>query len=218
MQATGKLDALLGYSEAAACRRQVLLRYFGEDAGPCGNCDMCLTPPETWEAGVAAQQALSTIFRSGQRYGAGHLIDILHGRSTPKVKEREHTELSTFGIGKDVSDTQWSTLLRQMVAQGLVGVNEHGGFYLLDTCRSVLRGEQGFTARKVRESAPSGSTSVRKEMEFESDEARALWAALRQCRRKLSEEQNVPAYMIFGDATLKQMLEKRPDSPETMYE
>lgn len=213
-----RLESLLGYCEAPACRRQVLLRYFGESSEPCGNCDMCLTPPQTWDASVAAQQALSTIYRSGQRYGAGHLIDILVGRETPKVTERGHQHLSTFGIGKNVSDAQWSSLLRQMAAQGLIGVNEHGGLVLQEACRPVLRGEASFVARKVREAAPSAATSVRREIEFESDEARSLWAALRQCRRRLAEEQNVPAYVIFGDTTLKQMLEKRPLSLDAMYE
>ncbi|GAB4057144.1 DNA helicase RecQ [Uliginosibacterium sediminicola] len=213
-----KLDALLGYCEATACRREVLLRYFGESSTPCGNCDMCLTPPETFDATVPAQQALSTIYRSGQRYGAGHLVDILQGRATAKVTERGHQSLSTFGIGKSLSDAQWSSLLRQMAAQGLVGVNEHGGLVLQESCRAILRGEAAFMARKVRESAPGGASSVRRQMEFESDEARTLWAALRQCRRELAEEQNVPAYVIFGDATLKQMLEKRPQSLEAMYE
>ncbi|GAA5160336.1 DNA helicase RecQ [Viridibacterium curvum] len=213
-----KLDALLGYAEAPACRREVLLRYFGEASTPCGNCDMCLTPPQTFDASVAAQQALSTIYRSGQRYGAGHLIDILQGRETAKVTERGHQHLTTFGIGKSVSDAQWSSLLRQMVAQGFIGVNEHGGLILQEACRPVLRGETGFMARKVRESAPSGAASVRREIEFESDEARTLWAALRQCRRDLAEAQNVPAYVIFGDATLKQMLEKRPQTEDELYE
>ncbi|MFT3736975.1 MAG: DNA helicase RecQ [Rhodocyclaceae bacterium] len=213
-----KLDALLGYAEAPACRREVLLRYFGEASTPCGNCDMCLTPPQTFDAAVLAQQALSTIYRSGQRYGAGHLIDILQGRETAKVTERGHQHLTTFGIGKSVSDAQWSSLLRQMVAQGFIGVNEHGGLILQEACRPVLRGEAGFMARKVRESAPSGAASVRREIEFESDEARTLWAALRQCRRDLAEAQNVPAYVIFGDATLKQMLEKRPQSLDDLYE
>jgi len=213
-----KLDALLGYCEAPACRREVLLRYFGEDATPCGNCDMCLTPPQTFDAGLPAQQMLSTIYRSGQRYGAAHLIDILLGRDTAKVIERGHQNLSTFGIGKSVSDAQWSSLLRQMVAQGMIGVNEHGGLILQESCRPVLRGEASFMARQVRATAPAGASSVRREIEFESDEARTLWAALRQCRRDLADEQNVPAYMIFGDATLKQMLEKRPQSLEAMYE
>ncbi|HEX5126276.1 MAG TPA: RQC domain-containing protein, partial [Rhodocyclaceae bacterium] len=198
--------------------RQVLLRYFGEEADACGNCDMCLTPPQTWDASVAAQQALSTIYRSGQRYGANHVIDILQGRETPKVVERGHQHLSTFGLGKTVSDAQWSSLLRQMVAQGLLGVTEHGGLLLQEACRPILRGEASFSARKVREAAPSAATSVRREVELESDEARELWAALRQRRRTLAEEQNVPAYIIFGDATLKQMLDKRPMSLDEMHE
>ena len=213
-----KLEALLGYSEAPACRREVLLRYFGEESTPCGNCDMCITPPETFDASLPAQQALSTIYRSGQRYGAAHIIDILMGKSVAKITERGHDKLSTFGIGKSLPDAQWNSLLRQFVAQGLLGVNEFGGLMLLDACRPVLRGEATFMAKRVRAAAPKAAASVRREMEFESDEARTLWAALRQCRRDLAEEQNVPAYMIFGDATLKQMLEHRPMSLEAMYE
>ncbi|MBS1208990.1 MAG: ATP-dependent helicase RecQ [Proteobacteria bacterium] len=213
-----KLDALLGYAEAPACRREVLLRYFGEESTPCGNCDMCLTPPETFDASLPAQQALSTVYRSGQRYGAAHLVDIILGKATPKVVERGHDKLSTFGIGKALPEAQWNSLLRQFVAQGLLGVNEFGGLMLLDACRPVLRGEASFMARKVRAAAPKAAASVRREIEFESDEARTLWAALRQCRRDLAEEQNVPAYMIFGDATLKQMLDHRPTSLEAMHE
>ncbi|NSL54806.1 DNA helicase RecQ [Uliginosibacterium aquaticum] len=213
-----KLEALLGYSEAPACRREVLLRYFGEESTPCGNCDMCITPPETFDASLPAQQALSTIYRSGQRYGAAHIIDILMGKSVAKITERGHDKLSTFGIGKALPEAQWNSLLRQFVAQGLLGVNEFGGLMLLDACRPVLRGEATFMAKRVRAAAPKAAASVRREMEFESDEARTLWAALRQCRRDLAEEQNVPAYMIFGDATLKQMLEHRPMSLEAMYE
>jgi ATP-dependent DNA helicase RecQ len=213
-----KLEALLGYAEAPACRREVLLRYFGEESTPCGNCDMCITPPETFDASLAAQQALSTIYRSGQRYGAAHIIDVLLGKKTAKIVERGHDTLSTFGIGKNLPDAQWNSLLRQFVAQGLLGVNEFGGLMLLDACRPVLRGEAAFMAKRVRPAAPKAASSVRREMEFESDEARTLWAALRQCRRDLADEQGVPAYMIFGDATLKQMLEHRPMSLEAMYE
>jgi len=213
-----KLDALLGYSEAATCRRQILLRYFGEESEPCGNCDICLAPPQTFDATVPAQQALSAVYRSGQRYGAAHIIDILIGRATAKIIERGHNQLSPFGIGKGTSDAQWSSLLRQLVAQGMLGINEFGGLILLEACRPLLRGEQHFTARQVREAAPRAAASVRREIEFASDEARTLWAALRQCRRDLAEEQNVPAYMIFGDATLKQMLDHRPMSLEAMYE
>ncbi len=212
-----KLDSLLGYCEAPACRREVLLRYFGEESTPCGNCDMCLSPPDTFDATDPARQVLSAIYRSGQRYGAAHIIDIVLGKATAKITERGHEKLSTFGIGKALSSPQWGSLLRQLVAQGMLGVNEFGGLMLLDTCRPLLRGETSFAARRVRE-ATRAATSVRREIEIASDEARALWAALRQCRRDLAEEQNVPAYMIFGDATLKQMLDVRPTSLETMHE
>ena len=212
-----KLEALLGYCEAPTCRRQVLLRYFGEESTPCGNCDMCLNPPQTWDASEAVQKALSAIYRSGQRYGAGHIIDILRGAETAKIIERGHQHLSTFGLGKAISEAQWSSLLRQCVAAGLLGVNEHGGLILQEDCRPVLRGEQPIQLRRVRETQ-AAAPSLRREIEFEDDAARALWAALRQCRRRLAEEQNVPAYIVFGDATLKQMLERRPMSLEAMHE
>jgi len=211
-----KLDALLGYCEAPGCRREVLLRYFGEASKPCGNCDMCLSPPETFDATEPARQILSAIYRSGQRYGAGHVIDIIMGRQTAKIVEREHHKLSTFGMGKALGQTQWGSILRQLTAQGYLGVNEFGGLMLAEACRPLLRAETRFFARRVREN-PKGATSVRREIEIASDEARALWAALRQCRRDLAEEQNVPAYMIFGDATLKQMLDERPTTLEAMH-
>lgn len=211
-----KLDTLLGYCEAPGCRRQVLLRYFGETTEPCGNCDMCLAPPETWDATVAAQKALSTIHRSGQRYGAAHIIDILCGHDTAKVRERGHAHLTTFGIGKDQSEAQWSSLLRQLVATGMIGVNEHGGLILQEGCRPVLRGETSLLLRKTRAAQPA-APSLKREIELDSDEARTLWAALRQCRRDLAEAQNVPAYVVFGDATLKQMLDRRPDSLEALH-
>ncbi|MEW9897453.1 DNA helicase RecQ [Chitinivorax sp. PXF-14] len=212
-----KLDAMLGYCEAPSCRRQVLLHYFGEDSGPCGNCDMCLNPPQMWDASEAVRKALSAIYRSGQRYGAAHVIDILLGRDTQKMRECGHQHLSTYGIGRDVPEAQWRSLLRQLVATGMLGVNEHGGLHLQEACRAVLKGEQDIQLRRVRDEAKSSSHGERKAIELNSDEERELWAALRQCRKRLAEEQNVPAYMIFGDATLKQMLEKRPQSLEALH-
>lgn len=211
-----KLDAMLGYCEAPSCRRQVLLHYFNEDATPCGNCDLCTNPPQTWDATTAVQKALSTIYRSGQRYGAGHIIDILRGKDTAKMRECGHQHLSTFGIGKDISEAQWRSLLRQLVAMAMIGVSEHGGLYLLDACRGILRGEQHLQLRKVSEARQWGGTKA-STVTLDTDEQRELWAALRQCRKQLAEEQNVPAYMIFGDATLKQMLEKRPNSLEGLH-
>jgi ATP-dependent DNA helicase RecQ len=211
-----KLDAMLGYCEAPQCRRQILLKYFGEASQPCRNCDICLNPPERWDASVAVQKALSTIYRSGQRYGATHLIDILLGKSTPKIRECGHEHLSTYGIGKDLSEQQWRSALRQLVATGIVDVNAHGGLQLTDACRPILRGEQVVQLRRVIEQPKTAGSSSKTPLSFDNDADRELWAALRQCRRRLAEEQNVPAYVIFADATLQQMLEKRPQSLEAL--
>jgi ATP-dependent DNA helicase RecQ len=211
-----KLDAMLGYCEAPQCRRQILLKYFGEASQPCRNCDICLNPPERWDASVAVQKALSTIYRSGQRYGATHLIDILLGKSTPKIRECGHEHLSTYGIGKDLSEQQWRSALRQLVATGIVDVNAHGGLQLTDACRPILRGEQSVQLRRVIEQPKTAGSSSKTPLSFDNDADRELWAALRQCRRRLAEEQNVPAYVIFADATLQQMLEKRPQSLEAL--
>jgi ATP-dependent DNA helicase RecQ len=211
-----KLDSMLGYCEAPQCRRQILLKYFGEASEPCGNCDICLNPPERWDASVAVQKALSTIYRSGQRYGATHLIDILLGKSTPKIRECGHDHLSTYGIGKDLSEQQWRSALRQLVATGIVDVNAHGGLQLTDACRPILRGEQAVQLRRVIEQPKTAGSSSKTPLSFDNDADRELWAALRQCRRRLAEDQNVPAYVIFADATLQQMLEKRPQSLEAL--
>ena len=211
-----KLDAMLGYCEAPQCRRQILLKYFGEASQPCRNCDICLNPPERWDASVAVQKALSTIYRSGQRYGATHLIDILLGKSTPKIRECGHEHLSTYGIGKDLSEQQWRSALRQLVATGIVDVNAHGGLQFTDACRPILRGEQSVQLRRVIEQPKTAGSSSKTPLSFDNDADRELWAALRQCRRRLAEEQNVPAYVIFADATLQQMLEKRPQSLEAL--
>ena len=210
-----KLDSMLGYCEAPQCRRQILLNYFGEASQPCGNCDICLAPPQRWDASLPVQKAMSTIYRSGQRYGATHLIDILLGKSTPKIRECGHDHLSTYGIGKDLSESQWRSTLRQLVATGILDVNAHGGLQLTDACRPILRGEQSVQLRRVTEQAKS-SASSKSPLTFANDADRELWAALRQCRSRLAEEQNVPAYVIFADATLQQMLEKRPQSLESL--
>ena len=215
-----KLDAMLGYCEAPRCRRQVLLNYFGEEAGACGNCDVCLSPPDTWDATVEVQKALSTVYRSGQRSGANHIIDVLLGHDNPRLRETGHDKLSTYGIGKELSDAQWRSLLRQLVATGLLGVNEFGGLYLMPECREVLRGERRLSLRRVR-AEPVTTTSVasrRASRAAVAEEDRPLWEALRACRKQLADEQNVPAYVIFGDATLLEMLEERPQSLRELRE
>ena len=204
-----KLDAMLGYCEAPRCRRQVLLHYFDEAAEPCGNCDLCLNPPETWDGTVAVQKALSTIYRSGQRYGAGHIIEILLGKATAKVTGCGHDRLTTFGLGRDIPELQWRSLLRQITAAGYLEVDTHGGLRLTESCRPILRGEESIALRRIREDGKV-ETSRRQPPSFTGSGDQLLWDALRACRKKLADENAVPAYVIFGDVTLRQMVEQRP--------
>ena len=208
-----KLDALIGFCELVGCRRQALLGYFGEQRDePCGNCDNCLEPVQTWDATEAARMALSCVFRSGQRYGVGHLIDILLGRATERVQQQGHDRLSTFGIGTALNQTEWRTLFRQLVARGLLAPDDDGfgTLRLTEACRPVLRGEQPLPLRReprpARARRERGSRPV---LPFSGGLGR-LWEALRQRRRSLAEAQGVPPYVIFHDATLREMVEQRP--------
>ena len=209
----GKLDAMLAFCELTSCRRQALLRYFGETLEqPCGNCDVCLQPPETWDATEAARKALSCIFRTGQRFGVGHLVDVLRGNATARVLQLRHEALSTFGIGEDLSVNDWRSVFRQLVVRGLVEVDpEFGGLRLAEPSRGVLRGEQTLMLRHdVRERT---TARVRRTAPAEVAPADTpLWEALRALRRELAEEQGVPPYVIFHDATLAEMVAARPRS------
>jgi len=212
-----KLDTLLGYCESTRCRRQVLLDSFNENyPQACGNCDNCLDPAETWDATVAAQKALSCVYRSGQRFGAAHLIDILRGVSTERIGQFGHQQLSTFGIGSELDARQWKGIFRQLVALGLLEVDGggHGGLRLTDASRPVLRGEQIVSLRREAErrrertartatAAPAIAISARDAPVFES---------LRSLRASLAREQNLPAYVIFHDATLRAMATQRPQN------
>ncbi|MDK2124263.1 DNA helicase RecQ [Parachitinimonas caeni] len=209
-----KLDAMLGLAETTRCRRQVLLGYFGETLEkPCGNCDNCLTPPETWDGTEAARKALSAVYRTGQRFGAGQVIDVLLGKETDKVKQNFHQKLSTFGIGKELSETQWRAVFRQLIAGGYLQTvpDGHGALMLSEVARPLLKGETTLTLRKIRERAAgkirTGSSGA---PEFANAEEEATWQRLRLCRKRLADEQNVPAYIIFADSTLRAMLEHRP--------
>ncbi len=213
-----KLDALLGWCEITECRRHGLLDYFDDHReGSCGNCDVCLNPPDTWDATVAAQKLLSCIYRTGQRFGAGHVIDVLVGRSTPKVKQHHHEELSTFGIGRDYSEQKWRSVIRQLMVQGFIksDVEQFGALHLTEKSRPLLRSEMTLF---LREDLPepqlqtSRRASQRKTglAEDVSDADRALWEALRSCRKELAEEHDVPPYVIFHDATLMEMMQYRP--------
>ncbi|HEX7022190.1 MAG TPA: DNA helicase RecQ [Trueperaceae bacterium] len=211
-----KLEALLGYCESVRCRRQVLLEYFGETLPePCGNCDTCLRPVEGWDGTVAAQKALSTVVRTGQRFGAGHVIDVLLGKDTPRMRSLGHDKLSTYGIGTEHDERTWRSVLRQLVAGGYLTTDAsgHGSLLLTPASASVLKGQESVRLRL--DPAPQKSRKVkaarRPPAELAGDEA-VLWEALRARRTELAREQGVPPYVIFHDATLREMLEVRPTS------
>ena len=216
-----KLDALLGFAETTTCRRRRLLAYFGETyEGACGNCDNCLEPPATWDASVVAQKALSCVYRTGQRYGAGHLIDVLRGEDGERVRQRGHDTLSVFGIGGELDKRQWQGVFRQLVAGGLLATDDEGYrvLRLTEASRDVLRGAASVWLRQVadRQSRKASRASARGErsratLDIASHEA-VLWDALREARARLAKEQGVPAYVIFHDATLLAMLRERPQS------
>ena len=212
-----KLDAMLGLCEVTSCRRKVLLSYFADEApNQCGNCDNCQLPPETWDATEAAQKVLSCIYRTGQRFGVVHVMDVLQGKENEKVLHHGHQQLSTFGIGSDIDEAQWRSVIRQLVVRDLLRV-DLGGFsalQLTDIWRPVLKGEQSLHLRKEDIKAPStkkgGSKASRKTQIRPEDQE--LWEELRECRKYLAEEHNVPPYVIFHDATLKEMIAVMPMS------
>jgi len=209
-----RLTALLAYCEAPRCRRQVLLNYFGEERQPCGNCDVCDNPPELWDGTQAAQKALSAIFRTGMRFGVTHLTDILRGKATDKVKQWNHDQLPTFGVGSDLDDHAWKSVFRQLAAAGLVHVDmaEHGALQLTEAAREVLKGQRTVQLRRPvkRKSTPSRSSSSVASDLSPADEA--LFQLLRKWRADTAREQAVPAYVILHDKTLRELAEVRPVS------
>jgi len=209
-----RLTALLAYCEAPRCRRQVLLNYFGEERQPCGNCDVCAEPPELWDGTLAAQKALSAIFRTGMRFGVAHLTDILRGKASDKVKQWNHDQLPTFGVGSDLDDHAWKSVFRQLAAAGLVHVDmaEHGALQLTETAREVLKGQRNVQLRRPakRKSVPSRSSSTVVSDLSPADEA--LFQLLRKWRADTAREQAVPAYVILHDKTLRELAEVRPVS------
>jgi ATP-dependent DNA helicase RecQ len=216
-----KLDVLLGYCESTRCRRQVLLAAFGEDyPQPCGNCDNCLDPPRTWDATVAAQKALSCVYRSGQRFGVAHLVDVLRGVDTDRIAQLGHAQLSTYGIGADLDARQWKGVFRQLVALGLleVDVEGHGSLRLTEASRAVLKGERPVALREEAERprqrggrAARGTGAAAPGTALASAD-QPLFEVLRGLRAELAREQSVPAYVIFHDATLRAIAERRPAS------
>jgi len=222
-----KLDALLALAEAHDCRRVRLLAYFGEQSSRCGNCDNCLHPPATWDATEAARKALSCIYRfhqhGRQRFGAGHLIDVLRGKVTEKVTQHQHQRLSTFGIGADVSEAQWRAVLRQLIALGHVRTEgEFNTLELTPTARIVLRGEVDLllrqpadAPRRARAKGPRGSRDKAPPVPLDADGLRC-YAALKAWRAEIAREHNLPAYVVFHDAALAEMARTRPQSLDAL--
>jgi ATP-dependent DNA helicase RecQ len=209
-----RLTALLAYCEAPRCRRQVLLDYFGEEREPCHNCDVCQDPPELWDGTLAAQKALSAIFRTGMRFGVTHLTDVLRGKASDKIKQWNHDKLPTFGVGSDLDDHAWKSVFRQLAAAGLVHVDmaEHGALQLTDAARLVLKGGQRVELRRPlrRKTAQPRTSSVVLSDLSAADEV--LFQLLRKWRSDTAKEQGVPAYVILHDKTLRELAEVRPVS------
>jgi ATP-dependent DNA helicase RecQ len=208
-----KLDAMLAYCEAPGCRRSVLLNYFGEAATACGNCDTCLAPPELWDGTVAAQKLLSAALRTGQRFGAGHLIDVLRGKATAKVGQFGHEQLPTFGIGQELDEAGWRGVARQLIAGGLLHAEaaQYGALKLTAAARPVLKGEMTLQLRRQaarqkgarRNTAPAATHAM-------APGSEPLFARLRQWRAELARQQGVPAYVILHDKTLRDVAARQP--------
>ena len=211
-----KLETMLGFTEVTSCRRQVLLNYFGEKLDkPCGNCDNCLSPVETWDATVAAQKALSCVHRTGQRFGVNYLVDVLTGKENQRIKQFGHDSLNVYGIGNEYDTKQWRNIFRQLISHNLLTVDfeGHGSLRLTEQCRTVLRGEQTLLLRKESKRAKS-TRQGRKSYNTDKISSNELWEALRSCRKKLAEEYEVPPFVIFHDATLSEMMERQPGNRE----
>ncbi|SCZ63328.1 DNA helicase RecQ [Thiohalomonas denitrificans] len=216
-----KLEAMLAFCEQTDCRRRSLLGYFGEQRDePCGNCDSCLEPPETWDATVPAQKALSVIHRTEQRFGVNYLIDVLLGKEDERIRRFGHDRQSTFGIGSELTGTEWRGLFRQLIARGYIAVDVqgHGSLQLTENCRPVLRGEEKLLLRKERKPTRKRSRTEKPATRFTDESDRRLWAALRERRRELAAEQGVPPYVVFHDATLVEMVTERPTDRKELFE
>ena len=218
---SARLDAMLGLCETLGCRRVRLLEYFGQPSGPCGNCDTCLNPPVSFDATEAVQKLLSTIYRVGQRFGAGHVLDVLRGIDSEKVKQWHHQQLSTFGIGSDKGEAEWRAILRQAIALGLIEIDHeaYGALKLPEAARAVLKGEQAIAMRRYQKPARSRAVSRPKAMAAESDLSpvqQSLYERLRWWRVETARSHNVPAYVIFHDATLREIARAMPMSLDDM--
>jgi ATP-dependent DNA helicase RecQ len=215
----GKLEALLAICETPGCRRQALLAHFGErHPGQCGNCDNCLSPVTTWDGKLAAQKLLSAIYRTGQRFGAGHVIDVLLGKKTDKVEKQGHDRLPTFGVGRELDQRGWQSVVRQLTARGAIIVDhEHGALNLTEEARPLLRGEAPIALRSERKlSARPARGDGRLAPSVGSPAQDALFEALRAERMAIAREQGVPPYVVFHDTTLRDMARIRPETLDAL--
>ena len=213
-----KLDALLGWCEVTECRRLPLLRYFGDErTEACGNCDNCSAPPATWDGTEAARKLLSAVHRTGQYFGAAHIVDVLLGKLTDKVEAKRHDRLSVFGIGTDIDAQTWRSAIRQLIVLDYLKADpaRFGGLVLTSRCRPLLRGEITLRLREDSKQPMLRKKPARQTIEV-SDADRELWEALRECRKKLAKDNDVPPYVIFHDAALMQMMEYRPTDSEAL--
>lgn len=214
-----KLDSMLAYCELTSCRRIHLLNYFGETREqPCGNCDTCLNPPATWDASQPARKALSAVYRTGQRFGTGYIIEHLRGRSDERAKSLGHIQLSTFGIGSDKGANEWRTILRQLIARGhlMVDLDGYGGLRLSQECRPLLRGEVDIQLRYTEESGrPAQKRHQKPEINLNPVD-QELWERMRDMRSALADEQGVPPYVIFNDRTLLAMIKHKPANEDEL--
>ena len=209
-----KLDALLGFAESCQCRRQVLLRYFGDDCDPCGNCDVCLDPPETFDGSIAAQKLLSCIYRTGERFGQAHVISVLLGERDERIARLGHDKLSTFGIGREHDRDAWRSMVRQLVAHGLIAVDVagHGGLSIAPEGRQFLREKPPLRLRALKKAKPERKAARRETRGALPAADHALFEKLRARRLELARAQQVPPYVIFHDKTLADMAARRPRS------
>ena len=215
-----KLNAMLAFAEGQTCRRQALLGYFGEaHPGACGNCDACLDPPECYDASEDVQKVLSCVYRVGERFGAGHVIDVLLGANTARIRERGHERLSTYGVGVGLSRDGWSSVIRQLVHRGylLQDIARYSVLRLTPAAKPVLRGEERVTLARPRYRAVGAAGNGRSTRRTHPDTERlpregddAAFERLRALRKRLADEQGVPAYIVFSDATLRDMVARRP--------
>jgi len=215
-----KLNALLGLCEAAICRRQILLEYFDDTGEPCGNCDTCDTKPETFDGTIAAQMALSAVFRTGQRFGMVYVVDVLMGKVDDRIQRFGHDKQSTFGIGDKLSKNEWQNIFRQLVSQNLlmVDVNEHNGIKITEKGFLFLKKKESVNFRKLTEKqkAKKEKSGKKSKVVLDNDLDQSLYENLRTARQQMAKKRRVPAYVIFNDKTLIELAQARPQSFEEM--